>query len=293
MHKIPGMSVTLRRLIPFLSILVLASCNNNGDKKASNTDSLALSADSTRAGDSLVYEDCYEKFFKSETQLTDSNSITLILKNGSPVTLGKFFSGENTSKYARSIVKSIDNDTIPELITYNYTGGAHCCDEITVFSKEKNGYKFKARLYGGFVCADPATNVFTYSFNETLGYFFGCYACGFSDSAQGFTTLREIQLRYAKGKFEIQRYSAEEEKQLLHNLQVLQQHGYEDLQDGMMDSGLRKEFAMNFAVWHYNNGKNWDATKKLFDQYYTFKDADKVWREFYGTLKDAEKQSSI
>lgn len=288
------MTVILRRFIPFLLILVLVSCNNNTtDKKASQEDSMAMSKDSLHTGDSLVYEDCYEKFFKSGTPVGDSNKIILTLKNGSPITLGKFFSGENASKYARSIIKSIDNDTIPELVTYNYTGGAHCCDEITVFAKDKKGYNFKAKLYGGFVCIDPATNLFTYSFNETLGYFFGCYACGFSDSANGFTTLREIQLRYNNGKFELQRYSPEEEKKLLHNLQVLHDHGYEEIQDGMMDNGWRKEFAMNFAVWHYNNGKNWDATKKLFDQYYTFKDAAKVWKEFYATLKDAEKQSTI
>lgn len=295
------MSVILHRLLPFLSILVLFSCNNNNtDKKASEADSLALSKDSTHTNDSLVYEDCYEKFFKGGPQITDSDKVMLLLKNGSQVSLKKFFSTDTTfksgdfmSKYARCIVKSIDGDTMPELVIYNYTGGAHCCDEITVFAKDKKGYNFKARLYGGFACVDPATNIFTYSFNETLGYFFGCYACGFSDSVHDFNTIREIQLCYVKGKFEVQRYSADDEKQLLHNLQVLHDHGYEEMQDGMMDNGWRKEFAMNFAVWHYNNGKNWDATRKLFDQYYTFKDAAKIWKEFYSTLKDAEKQSTI
>jgi hypothetical protein len=61
----------------------------------------------------------------------------------------------------------------------------------------------------------------------------------------------------------------------------------------MMDNGWRKEFAMNLAVWHYNHGKDWDGTKKLFDQYYVFEDADKVWNEFYHTLKESEKENSF
>ena len=288
------MSAILSRLLPFLSILALLSCNDNGtDQKASQVDSLALSKDSARTDDSLVYEDCYEKFFDGGLHPVDSNKVMLTLKNGDRVTLAQFFRDKNSPAFARCISKSIDNDTIPELIMSSYTGGAHCCDEINIFAKDKNDYTFKAKLYGGFVCIDPATNVFTYSFNETLGYFFGCYACGFSDSTKDFTTLREIALRYVKGKFEVQRYSAETEKKLLHNLQLLHEHGYEDVEDGLMDSGWRKEFAMNFAVWHYNNGKSWAATKKLFDQYYTFKDAAKIWKEFSSTLKDAEKQSTI
>lgn len=292
MHKIAGMNVTLRRILPFLAILAVASCNNNTtDKKASQADSLATTTD--RNDDSLVYEDCYEKFFKGGAPFADSGKVLLTLKNGSPVTLKQFFAEDSSSKYSRYTLKSIDNDTIPELITYNYTGGAHCCDEITIFSRDTKGYRFRAKLYGGFACIDPVTNIFTYSLNETLGYFFGCYACGFSDSAKGFTTLREIHLRYNNGKFEIQPYSADDQKKLLHNLQILHDHGYEELQDGMMDSGWRKELAMNIAVWHYNNGKNWKETQKLFDQYYTFKDAAKVWKEFYGTLHDAEKQNSF
>lgn len=287
------MSVILHRFIVAASFLALVACNNNRDKKVSSADSLAIAKDSIRNSDSLVYEDCYEQFFKSGSDLKDTSGIMLVMKDGSQVSFNQYVSGENASRYARYTLKSVDGDTIPELVTYNYTGGAHCCDEMIVFAKDKKGYSFRAKLYGGFACIDPATNAFTYSLNETLGYFFGCYACGFSDSTNGFATMREIELRYANGKFHIQRYSAENEKKLVHNLQVLHDHGYEEIEDGMMDNGWRKEFAMNFAVWHYNNGKNWNATKKLFDQYYTFQDAAKVWKEFVNTLKAGEKQSTI
>lgn len=289
------MSVSINRCTIAALILALfaLSCNSGGDKKASTADSLALAKDTLHNKDSLIYEDCYEKFFKGGLELKDSAKIMLVLKDGRQLSLKSYFSGEDSSKYARCTLKSIDGDTIPELILYNYTGGAHCCDEVTIFAKDKKGYSFRAKLYGGFVCIDPATNELTYSLNETLGYFFSCYACGFSDSAHGFVTMREISLRYNNGKLEIRRYTSEEEKQLLRNLQILHDHGYEEIEEGLMDSGWRKEFAMNIAVWHYNNGKSWTATKKLFDQYYTFKDAEKVWKELNETLRSGEKQSSL
>lgn len=290
-----GMIHLRHYIYTFFVIATLISCNNNADKKADDNDSLKAAEDSTSKGsDSLVYVDCYEKFFQNMQRPADSATVMLTPRNGGKVKLKDFLANDLAGKYARWGLKSIDNDTIPELVMYNYTGGAHCCDEIYVFSKDNSGYTYKARLFGGFVCIDAATNIFTYSLNETLGYFFSCYACGFSDSTKGFKTIREIELRYVNGKFEIQPYDAATEKQLIRNLEILNEHGYEDMQDGgLMDSGWRKEFAMNLAVWHYNHGKNWDETKKIFDKYYNFKDAVKVWKEFYTILKDADKENSF
>lgn len=278
----------------FLAITTFLACNNNGDQKSSGSDSTISGGDTTNVpADSLVYEDCYEKFFAGLPSLTDSNTI-ITLKNGNKVKFSEFKTTDLDSKYMRIGLKSIDGDTIPELITYNNTGGAHCCDVISIFARDKAGYTFKAGLYGGFACIDPVTNVFTYSLNETLGYFFTCYACGFSDSAKGYQTIRELEFSYAKGRFNLNPVSDSTAKQLIKNLEILRDHGYEELPaDGNMDSGWRKEFVMNFAIWHYQHGKKWDETKKLFDQYYRFKDAAKVWKEFYSTLKDGEKESSI
>jgi hypothetical protein len=60
-----------------------------------------------------------------------------------------------------------------------------------------------------------------------------------------------------------------------------------------MDSGWRKELAINLAIWHFNHNRNWKKTKKLFDNYYNFKDAPKVWTEFHRTMKEATKENSF
>ncbi|MBC8033547.1 MAG: hypothetical protein H7Y03_05340 [Chitinophagaceae bacterium] len=280
-------------IFSFLLIISITACKNNADQNASQKDTSVTSTDTTaKVSDTLVYEDCYEKFFQGLGKVNDSGDVMLTLKNGSKVTFKSFAETDMAGRYARYGVKSLDNDTTPELVVYNYTGGAHCCDEIHIFSRQGADYSFKAKLFGGFVCIDPATNIFTYSLNETLGYFFACYACGFSDSTSGFKTIREIQLRYAQGKLELVPYDAATGKQLIRNLEILNKHGYEEL-EGLMDNGWRKEFAMNFAVWHYNNGKNWNKTKKIYDKYYTFKDATGVWKELYTSLKDAGKESSL
>lgn len=277
-----------------LTGISISACNNQGDKKVTGADTaMALSDSAGKETDRLVYVDCYEGFFKDLPLLSDSDRVVLTARNGDTVKFKKFFREDLGSKYARYGLKSIDADTIPELIVYNYTGGAHCCDELYVFGKEKDSYAFRAKLYGGFICIDPVTNIITYSLNETLGYFFSCYACGFSDSTKGFQTIREIELAYKGGKFEVKPYAPATEKQVLHNLAVLKEHGFEEIVEGLMDSGWRKEFAMNFAVWHYNHGQNWNETKKLFDKYYTFKDAARIWKEFYSTLEDAKKENTF
>jgi hypothetical protein len=50
---------------------------------------------------------------------------------------------------------------------------------------------------------------------------------------------------------------------------------------------------MNIAVWHYNHGENWTLTKELFDKYYKFKDAARVWKEFRNTLQAMERENDF
>jgi len=51
-----------------------------------------------------------------------------------------------------------------------------------------------------------------------------------------------------------------------------------------MDDGLRKEVAMNLAVFYYSFGRNLSETQKLFDKYYRYPDAKKVWAAFTKSL---------
>jgi hypothetical protein len=275
----------------FFLALAATGCTGTADKQAGD-----------KAGDSVVAEtpdemlfdeSCYNNFFTGLPKFKDSLSALLLLESGKKATLTQFFRDEYMSTMAQYGTKDLDGDGTIELVIYNNTGGAHCCDEYYIFQqKAKSEFRYQGQLVSGQVCVDAATNIFTYSFTETYGYFFGCYACTFQDSTGVFKSMREIQLRFSKNKFEVVPYDTAAEKQNILNLQVLYDHGYEEL-EGMMDNGLRKEFAMNFAVWHFNHGQDWKKTKKLFDQYYHFNDAVKIWMEFYNILKEVSQQNSF
>jgi hypothetical protein len=99
-------------------------------------------------------------------------------------------------------------------------------------------------------------------------------------------------LRYASSALEVIPYDTVAALQNIRNLEILQNHGYEKI-EGMMDNGWRKEFAINLAIWHFNHGKNWKLTKSMFYHYYKFKDAGRVWKEFYRTMTDAAKENDF
>ncbi len=275
---------------------LMAGCNNNSEVVIKHKDSIQDKKQPEKEADEVDttnYESCYEDFFKGLPRFNDSASAYLILGNGKRKSLTQFFKDEFMSPVSQYGIKDLDADGVKELIIFNYTGGPHCCDDYYIFrQKNEREFELKAHIMGGQACIDTATNIIGYSFSELLGYFFSCYACGFADSTGTFKTLREIHLKYSNARLQVITYDSILENQNPANLEVLQKHGYEKVED-MMDSGWRKEFAMNFAVWHYNHGKNWRQTKKLFQTYYTFQDAPKFWKEFYRTMMDAGKDNSF
>lgn len=271
--------------------LFFTDCNNIDNAATAGAGSSGTDKD-TVLSEEAAYANCYENFFKGLPTWKDSATASLQLQNGQRVSAGQFFADEFMGPSSRYGEKDLDGDGTTELIFYNNTGGAHCCDDYTIFQKQSNtDYEFRAHLTGS-ACIDAATSQFSFSFNEMLGYFFGCYACGFEDSTTTFRTLREIVLKYNGGKLDPVPYDAAAEKQNITNLEVLQKHGFEKLED-MMDNGWRKEFAMNIAVWHYNHGKDWPATENLFRRYYNFADTEKIWNEFHTVLSEAGKDNTF
>ncbi|MEO5995304.1 MAG: hypothetical protein ABIN89_01320 [Chitinophagaceae bacterium] len=286
----------ISRLVLFFiaGFFLMPGCANNSDKKVGtvNNDSLKNGRESEDSG-SLTYESCYENFFKGLPRFSDSSSAYLLLQDGKRKSLTQFFKDEFMSPISEYGLNDLDADGVMELIIFNYTGGPHCCDEYFIFrQKNERAFEYKAHLMGGQACIDAVTHTISYSFSETLGYFFSCYACEFSDSSGTFKNIREIQLKYSGSKLKVISYDTASERQNLANLAILQKHEYEKV-EGMMDNGWRKEFAINFAIWHYNHGKNWKKTKKLFDKYYDFQDEARVWKEFHRTLIESEKENSF
>ena len=280
----------------FLISISLACCTNEKDGKASG----AVPQQNNNQGETALseeeaerYEDCNEPFFSSVQKIQDTSSLKIKIKNGSVHSWTGFVNDELMSRNVRWGVKDLDNDSVPELLVFNYTGGAHCCNELYIFSREPGVFMQQARLFSGFSCIEQSGALIRFSFNEPLGYFFACYACGFTDSTGAFRSIREIALRYENRRFKALPFDPDTEKQLYLNLSVLARHEYEEMEEGLMDSGWRKEFAMNFAAWHYTHGKNWRSTKALFDKFYTFKDAANVWSAFRKALSELEKQNDI
>ena len=256
--------------------------------------------DTLHAVDSVInQEDCYDKFFQQSEKISSPDKTMLVKKNGKTVSLTAFLKTNppdiliaNQSQFG---LADLDNDGKKELVIYNYTGGAHCCDEFYIFKNiALNKYQYAAKTFAGDVCIMDK-NEFTYNFYQQFGYFFTCFACEYqdtSDVAPG--PLRNIVLKYSKGRLMVIPGDKELRSMINDNLGKLKEQPYEKLsQDYDQDNGLRKEFAFNLAVYYYSFGKNLIETKKLFDKYYKFPDAKKVWSEFVLILAQIKKDNDF
>jgi hypothetical protein len=243
--------------------------------------------DTLHAKDSVIeLKDCYENFFAQAEKIMTPSKISLVQKNGKTTSLASFLKTEAMGRESMHGLADLDADGKKELIIYNYTGGAHCCDQYFIFKELGAGkYQYVAKTTAGNVCINEK-NELVYNFYEMFGYFFTCYACSFENtSEEAPLPVAEIRLRYSKGKLIIIPGDKELRSTIQDNLAKLSEQPYKPLYgDTDQDNGLRKEFALNLAVFYYSFGKNLAETKKLFDKYYKFPDARKVWSEFVKSL---------
>jgi hypothetical protein len=192
--------------------------------------------------------------------------------------------------YHDHVLADLDGDGIKELVVSLFTGGAHCCDEILIFRQTAPGkYTHAARVFAGHSLFS-ANNELVFTFYEHFGYFFTCYACGLTDTSDTAPIdIRAIVLRYGKGGLRVKPGDQELRSAVMDNLGKLSEMPYEELgEDVLMDHGLRKEFAMNLAVYYYSFGKNLVDTRALFRRYYKFPDSAKVWSAFVKQLKEVQ-----
>ena len=150
-----------------------------------------------------------------------------------------------------------------------------------------------AATWGGEACFNE-NNLLEYSFYEHYGYFYTCFACELEDSSDSAPIpVRTVQLTYNKGKLSVLPGDAVLKATIKDNLRKLSEHPYQELAEGEFDDGLRKEFALNLIVYYYSFGKNLPETEKLFNTYYKFPDAKKIWYSFLGYLNDIKKENSF
>ena len=253
--------------------------------------------------------ECTEGIFRRSEKISSPAKISVVTKNQKTVKLSVFLlsirSGNGAFINPPSTIEilklqdyglvDLDRDGKKELLVSNNTGGAHCCDEFYFFKNiGPNKYQYAAKTFAGDVCVSDS-NEFVYSFNQQLGYFFTCFACNYLDSSDGAPVeVRGITFRYNKGKLTPVPGDQELRSIINDNLGKLGEQPYKKLESATaQDEGLRKEFAMNLAVFYYSFGKNITETQKLFAKYYKFPDAANVWAEFRKQLQSISKQNDL
>ena len=253
----------------------------------SQVDSTAVDAPAsdTVVPDTIDSDNCLDRFFTNP--IHPDTKTFLVLPKGKVMTTAAFKKANDDEEYMKIGLTDLDHDGKKELLIYNYTGGAHCCDELYFFNKiGPNRYQLAAKTLGGVMCADD-DNTFHYFFDQHFGYFFTCFACGIEDTTdEGVQPVHSIQLRYQKGKLAIVPGTTELKNLIVDNLAKLAEMPYQPIDPDLgQDDGTRKEFAMNLAVYYFSFGKNLPATKLLFTKYYNHPDKTAVWNEFSKTLQ--------
>jgi hypothetical protein len=236
--------------------------------------------------DSEEVADPMDSFFKRTDSIAHPGAIQLVLKNNKTETLKKFIQDlETEPEWIQSGLYDLDDDHTKELIINNFTGGAHCCDEYYFFKNiAPNKYQFAAKTFAGNVVINDSDQVI-YDFYEQFGYFFTCYACAYEDSTGLLQPVSDIVLKYKNGKLRVVPGDQDLRSQLKDNIAQLGEQPYLSLNgDDDFDNGLRKELAINLAVYYYSFGKNLPETKALFDKNYKHPDAAKVWTAFVRQL---------
>jgi len=226
-------------------------------------------------------EDLLAIYFQKGEKVKDANKLFLITKMRKTMSLSAYLNDPD-KMYPDYILDDLDNDGKKELLITNYTGGAHCCDELFIFKNTgPNKYQQAAKLFGGHTTITNQKE-FVFGFYEPFGYFFTCYACEYTDTTdEAPVEVRTITLQYKNGRLKPVPGDNELKNTITDNLGKLGEQSYMPLdKENDFDEGLRKEFAMNLAVYYFSFGKNLPATMQLFNKYYKFPDAKKVWTEF-------------
>ncbi|WP_162944676.1 hypothetical protein [Flavisolibacter nicotianae] len=240
--------------------------------------------------------DCYETFFATAAKVKNTKTVKLVV-NKKIQTLFAYLKQTISGLEQRVALKDLDGDGRAELVIYNFTGGAHCCDEFYFF-KNISGSVFApaARLYAGSTCVSGTT--FLYDFAEPFGYFYTCFACELDEKknskGEKYERIANISLTYKAGKLLVSPGDAALKEKLLRNLRYIKSLGWDGgAKNDEFDDGRRKALAQTLAVYYFSFGKNLPETKKIFDAYYPYKDAATVWKDFGVLLTNVQSQNSF
>ena len=231
-------------------------------------------------------------FFQQNEKASLPAAVKLVTKSNKIVSLSAFLA--NAGIFADHVLADLDKDGKKELLISNYTGGAHCCDEIYIFKNiAPNRYQHVVKFFAGYTSI-TGNKEFIFNFQEHFASFFSCYTCVYTDTTdEAPIGLHNILLVYNKGKIVVIPGDKELRSAIYDNLGKLGEQPYEKLGVEEQDNGLRKEFAINLAVFYYSYGRNIPETQKLFTRYYKYPDAKKMWAAFVKQLQSIRKENDF
>lgn len=224
-------------------------------------------------------------YFQSGEKLADPGKVIVVTAAKKTMTLASLLSNSKLTS-AEHVVADLDDDGKKELLVLNFTdGSAGWEDEIWVYRQTgPNKFQYTAKLLGGLTVLTPEED-FVFSLKGPFEKFFTCLPCNFKDTSDAAPIpLREISVRYNKGKWLLPKGDQELRSIIQHNLGKLGEN-IPAVDPNGHDDGTRKEIAFNLAVFYYSFGKNLTATKALFTKYYKASDALKVWLAFSKKLQ--------
>lgn len=223
-------------------------------------------------------------FFQNSEKLPPATQAKtlLVTKARKTIKLSGFLKSDTMTPYGEHALADLDGDGKKELIIYNFTGGAHCCDEVIIYKNiSPNKYQHVARLFGGNTVIRENYEI-EFDFYEHFGYFFTCFACAYTDTTdEAPVPVSSIKLRYSKGKMIVVPGDSELKSLINDNLAKICEKPYQKPDPELdQDEGQRKEVALNLVVYYYAFGRNLPETQKLFNKYYKYPDAGNVWTSF-------------
>lgn len=232
-------------------------------------------------------------FFQNEEKAGNPAKLQVITRQGKTTTLQALL--KSFGNFGDHVLADMDGDNKKELVLYNYTGGAHCCDEIYIYRQiTPFRYQYTGKLFAGSTQIREDRSM-RFDLYESFGYFFTCYACSIPETEdEASLNLSGISVRYRNGKLHIVPGDKELRSAILDNLGKMSEMDYSPITDKtLQDDGQRKAFVLNLAVFYFSFGKNMVETQKLFNRFYKHPDARQIWQAFVRHLQTIRKNNSF
>lgn len=213
----------------------------------------------------------------------ESRKIDLLLLDGRRISLLSFPLVEEVEDDVKDSLKSefidLDNDGVPELLTYYNLGGAHAIGSYSLF------FKGADNVYEQILSVDDAEFPVKITKNGVyLTYGISYFHTGAGAPPQGkFEVSPTIHLKYKSNRLVYYTVANEElNNNIESNLKALKEKGIPP-EEGGFDDGTREMFLNNIMAYYLNNNKDLSKSRDLFQKYYSSDDKEKLWNEMSTT----------